>query len=573
MMSVSEQFQYVADGDRHAKRGCQFMFLLLVVVAMASPMSAEEFFDGPTAIPGDPMFFSIYSILPSQNGNANMQKVADGGFTAAGPYYGTSGDPTIDPTGFYTRVNQAATHGLKYIAHMPNHPDVINDTSGFIRGDSMAAIPEADLRQFVRDVMDFTLDDPTANATVSAWYTNPEELRPWRGDEMDYLHIVVDEIKNYDPLGRPVSMYNPRNRMSSQLEAVVSQGLDSTMMGVYITDLPFATRGAGAADGLNRILTAASNTSTLPVAVFQLSQDFDSSDVFGLRNALGGVSTTRAIEQVIRHDVYQGLLRGTRGVQVWSGCDCRTGLSTYTAQLDGYISVSQDLNGDLNLSDVFLQGEARTDFEATVLAGPTTVTHESTTVDTITLADIAYGDSRYLFLANSSNSPLSISIDGLPPGILRTQIDDLFANAPELSVDSNTGQMLLNMEPLEVIALAVRVVDGTPGDYNGDGIVNVADYTVWRDNLGAAAGTLMNDPNTSLVGSAQYSTWKASFGSNLPAPGSLHGTHVPEPATCISLLLGALAGLSCHRRAACGSIRPVSALPANGLLGDRKPSQ
>ena len=33
------------------------------------------------------------------------------------------------------------------------------------------------------------------------------------------------------------------------------------------------------------------------------------------------------------------------------------------------------------------------------------------------------------------------------------------------------------------------------GDYNDDGSVNAADYTVWRNNVGAQHGTLPNDIN------------------------------------------------------------------------------
>ncbi len=53
-----------------------------------------------------------------------------------------------------------------------------------------------------------------------------------------------------------------------------------------------------------------------------------------------------------------------------------------------------------------------------------------------------------------------------------------------------------------------------PGDYNAerDGTVNLADYTVWRDNLGSAPGTLSNDTDGGVIGQAQYDTWKANQG-------------------------------------------------------------
>jgi hypothetical protein len=88
-----------------------------------------------------------------------------------------------------------------------------------------------------------------------------------------------------------------------------------------------------------------------------------------------------------------------------------------------------------------------------------------------------------------------------------------------------------------------------PGDYNDDGIVNLADYTVWRDNLGAAAGTLVNDPNTGAIGTAQYSTWKANFGATLPPSGWLANSTVPEPSTSVLFTLFALATACRCRRA------------------------
>lgn len=84
------------------------------------------------------------------------------------------------------------------------------------------------------------------------------------------------------------------------------------------------------------------------------------------------------------------------------------------------------------------------------------------------------------------------------------------------------------------------------GDYNNDGLVDAADYTVWRDNLGSAAGTLPNDTDGGTVGVAQYNTWKANYGQTLP--GMLAQSSIPEPTT-LWLLLGAgccVAGM--HRR-------------------------
>jgi PEP-CTERM motif len=68
----------------------------------------------------------------------------------------------------------------------------------------------------------------------------------------------------------------------------------------------------------------------------------------------------------------------------------------------------------------------------------------------------------------------------------------------------------------------------SPGDFNGDGKVDAADYTVWRDGLG-----------TKYV-AEQYAEWKSNFGTGAGSgAGGLRDAAVPEPATC--LLVGAAA--------------------------------
>jgi hypothetical protein len=73
------------------------------------------------------------------------------------------------------------------------------------------------------------------------------------------------------------------------------------------------------------------------------------------------------------------------------------------------------------------------------------------------------------------------------------------------------------------------------GDYNEDNVVNAADYTVWRNHLGAAGDTLPNrdpDNGSGPISSADYASWKSNFGAT---PGSGAGaagaSAVPEPST------------------------------------------
>ena len=74
------------------------------------------------------------------------------------------------------------------------------------------------------------------------------------------------------------------------------------------------------------------------------------------------------------------------------------------------------------------------------------------------------------------------------------------------------------------------------GDYNSDGVVNAADYTLWADNLGTN-NPLANDTIGGLITEAHYLQWKNNFG-NAQSSGS--GAAVPEPVSLVLLLLGVL---------------------------------
>jgi hypothetical protein len=81
------------------------------------------------------------------------------------------------------------------------------------------------------------------------------------------------------------------------------------------------------------------------------------------------------------------------------------------------------------------------------------------------------------------------------------------------------------------------------GDYNHNGVVDAADYVVWRN--GDIAADANND---TLVDQADYDIWRANFGNTAGAgAGSALGSAtVPEPATCGLLVMGLLT--VCSRR-------------------------
>ncbi len=79
------------------------------------------------------------------------------------------------------------------------------------------------------------------------------------------------------------------------------------------------------------------------------------------------------------------------------------------------------------------------------------------------------------------------------------------------------------------------------GDYNGDGAVDAADYTVWRNSLEATGSNLTADGYADgVVDEQDYLLWKTMYGNTIPANTAALQT-VPEP-TSLVLLGCAVAG-------------------------------
>jgi len=98
-----------------------------------------------------------------------------------------------------------------------------------------------------------------------------------------------------------------------------------------------------------------------------------------------------------------------------------------------------------------------------------------------------------------------------------------------------------------------ELVRTVPGDYNGDGSVDAADFTMWRDLLGQSGGGLIADGDfDGDVDEDDYTVWKTAFGFQrgpFTAGSAAAAVAVPEPATItLVLMMGlALAHRSRHR--------------------------
>jgi hypothetical protein len=109
-------------------------------------------------------------------------------------------------------------------------------------------------------------------------------------------------------------------------------------------------------------------------------------------------------------------------------------------------------------------------------------------------------------LANAFAPSAGDEFDILDWGSLSGTFDILQLPALSAGLTWDTSQLYISGE--------LGVVPALPGDYNDDGVVDAADYVVWRKNDGSQAG---------------YDLWRTNFG-RTAGSGTLLATEVvPEP--------------------------------------------
>jgi hypothetical protein len=87
-----------------------------------------------------------------------------------------------------------------------------------------------------------------------------------------------------------------------------------------------------------------------------------------------------------------------------------------------------------------------------------------------------------------------------------------------------------------------------PGDYNADGLVDAADYSVWRDNLGS--GVQLPNDDTPGVETDDYDRWKSHFGATSSGDAGIlvRAIGVPEPTSNLVISFCGVTALAWRRR-------------------------
>jgi autotransporter-associated beta strand protein len=121
---------------------------------------------------------------------------------------------------------------------------------------------------------------------------------------------------------------------------------------------------------------------------------------------------------------------------------------------------------------------------------------------------------------------------------IRSLYVDGVAQAPGTYGSADLGGSLITGSG----TLTVTTLPGLLGDYNGDNVVDAADYVVWR-----------KDPANNGGDPGGYEVWAANFGNTNPGAGNggslaAQNAAVPEPHSCLLVLLAVAWGVTRRRK-------------------------
>ncbi|MBB6429841.1 PEP-CTERM sorting domain-containing protein [Algisphaera agarilytica] len=109
----------------------------------------------------------------------------------------------------------------------------------------------------------------------------------------------------------------------------------------------------------------------------------------------------------------------------------------------------------------------------------------------------------------------------------------LFEIDPATGDSTSIGESVFRPSGLAFVYTASSLL---AGDYNGNGIVDAADYTVWQDSFGSTTNLAADGNGNGVIDAADYTVWQDNFGAgNASALGLLP---IPEPGTLALMTLG-----------------------------------
>ena len=340
------------------------------------------------------------------------------------PFLGYSGDPARDLTNGFTvagpvygnqmpYLQKCFSNGWPVVAHVGPHI-TFNDKSP-----DKYKLNEATLRAEVAKQM----QELAPHKEIVWWAITPEELRPWRKDEMNYFDIVCDVVRKNDPLHRPLYLYNPNHRDAKSLEPIAKQ-VDVLAKGCYVNSSGKKRDRAWVRWSVEQelaALQAVGRPQAIALLMPELCKDPEPAE-------------DTEIRAWVRHDVYLGLASGAKGVFIWSLFKRKEVKHSWQLWYDAYAECGRELNGPRGLAQIFLFGKQCHEINVELLKGggavavqlggnaePTTTTEQERAAREVkmaswTSAEYSFAGEKWLVLVNSANVPATFAVTGWPVG-------------------------------------------------------------------------------------------------------------------------------------------------------------
>lgn len=234
-----------------------------------------------------------------------------------------------------------------------------------------------------------------------------------------------------------------------------------------------------------------------------------------------------------------GVLAATGGVNDFHGRISNTATGQIAVTNRSVMIFHDDVLADSGTIVVFPGSSAVFLEDLTINEGATLLADLAGTND-----DSGFGEIEVVGNAQLAGSLQITLADGFTP-----QLGDAF---PLLAASGISGSLSLGDVPelssglkwsleTEPNRVVLSVVPGLAGDYNGDGVVDGADYVLWRKTFGQQGAGLAADGNSNgIVDAGDYDFWHARVGNTFASGGesATNEAPVPEPASAISLFIG-----------------------------------
>jgi serralysin len=197
--------------------------------------------------------------------------------------------------------------------------------------------------------------------------------------------------------------------------------------------------------------------------------------------------------------------------------------------------ISIDRNTDTDFYSFNISGAARLSVQLTPRGGSYMQGPEGGS-ESLFNAD-AQSDLTLAIYGTNGTTQLALA-NGSPAGQQETRSNLALPAAGQYYVRVTGTSSIVQLYDLQLLVAAPFL----NGDYNHNGKVDAADYTVWRDTSGRTGlGLAADGDGNGMVDSADYSLWKTNFGAT--GSGAAASGEVPEPATAFLAILGGLLGI------------------------------